>query len=50
MTVGFWFFLRMPDGPALAWVGMGFADYTAGGPVPGFLCAPTVPNVDARAG
>lgn len=42
MTVGFWSFLRMTDGLALAWIGIGLAENVAGGLVLGLLCASRV--------
>jgi hypothetical protein len=46
MTVGFWSFLRLPGGLALAWVGIGLAEYASSGIVLGFVHDP---NPDARA-
>jgi hypothetical protein len=39
MTVGFWSFVRMPDALALAWVGIGFAEYVCSGMVLGLVHA-----------
>lgn len=40
MTVGCWAFLRMPDGLALAWTGVGLAEMLTGGAVLGMLNRP----------
>ncbi|NIP59751.1 MAG: hypothetical protein GWM92_15710 [Gemmatimonadetes bacterium] len=40
MTVGFWAFLTLPDGLAVAWIGVGAAEMLAGGLVLGLLHRP----------
>lgn len=39
MTIGFWSFMRMQDGLALAWIAIGLAEYITGGLVLGLLGA-----------
>ena len=39
MTIGFWSFMRMQDGLALAWIAIGLAEYMTGGLVLGLLGA-----------
>ncbi len=40
MTIGFWSFIAIPDGLAVAWIGIGLAEYLVGGVVVGFLYRP----------
>jgi hypothetical protein len=37
MTIGFWAFIVMPDGLALAWIGVGLCEYLVGGLVLGLI-------------
>ena len=41
MTVGFWAFITMPDSLAVAWIAVGFAEYTVGGLLLGLLYRPS---------
>lgn len=50
MTVGFWSFMRMPDGLALGWVGIGLIEYLAGGLLLGLLWDPQAYTPTASAG
>jgi hypothetical protein len=38
MTIGFWSFLRMSNGLALAWIAIGLVEYVTSGLVLGLLC------------
>jgi len=42
MTVGFWAFIRMPDGLAVAWIVVGLAEMVAGGLVVSAVYRPRV--------
>jgi len=48
MTVGFWSFMRLPDGLALAWIGIGLAEHEASGLVLGFLYTHPVDGLAIR--
>lgn len=40
MTVGFWSFITMPDGLALAWIAVGLVEYVVSGVLLGLLYRP----------
>lgn len=42
MTVGFWSFIAMPDGLALAWIGIGLGEYAVSGLLLGLLYRPRI--------
>jgi len=41
MTVGFWSFITMPDGLAVAWIAVGLAEYVVSGVLLGLLYRPS---------